>query len=302
MNKNTTRRRESNHAPCVFLIGIATMLPLALCRAQSIAPVGPVLIGGQPQSQMVVAPGSATFRATVIGTAPITYQWNRNGSPISGATSATYTTPPTTNADNGAIFTATVTNSINGFTSAPATLTVVTAPVAPVMSGQPQNATVSPGNTGYFNISAKGTAPLSYQWSKNGTAIAGATDPSYTTPAVTSADNNAQFTVTVTNSAGSATSGPATLFVAPTAGLGGLSLPVPGFGAGDPITPSDLIGARYTFLVVTNESQSEKIVFVGNGLYTPGSGIIYDTQSNVYSGSLSFADGGCTTFPPLGTY
>jgi len=251
---------------------------------------------------MVVAPGSATFRATVIGTAPITYQWNRNGSPISGATSATYTTPPTTNADNGAIFTATVTNSINGFTSAPATLTVVTAPVAPVMSGQPQNATVSPGNTGYFNISAKGTAPLSYQWSKNGTAIAGATDPSYTTPAVTSADNNAQFTVTVTNSAGSATSGPATLFVAPTAGLGGLSLPVPGFGAGDPITPSDLIGARYTFLVVTNESQSEKIVFVGNGLYTPGSGIIYDTQSNVYSGSLSFADGGCTTFPPLGTY
>jgi hypothetical protein len=58
----------------------------ALCPAQSSAPVGPVLIGGMPRSQMVVAPGSATFTATAIGTAPITYQWNKNGVPIGGAT------------------------------------------------------------------------------------------------------------------------------------------------------------------------------------------------------------------------
>ncbi len=302
MNTNAAGMRKLHNAPCASMISIATMLLPALCLAQSSAPVGPVLIGGQPQSQMVLAPGSATFSATAIGTAPITYQWNRNGSPIAGATSPTYTTPPTTSADNGATFSVTVTNIVNGFTSAPASLTVVSVPVAPVISGQPQNATISPGNTGYFNISAKGTAPLSYQWSKNGTPIAGATDATYTTPAVTSADNNAQITVTVANSAGEVTGGPATLFVAPTAGLGGFALPVPGYGAGDPVTPSDMIGEQYKFKVVTNESQSLKIIFAGNGLYTPGSPIVYDTQSNVYSGSLSFLDGGCTTYPPLGTY
>jgi hypothetical protein len=54
---------------------------------------------------------------------------------------------------------------------------------------------------------------LSYQWKKGGTAISGATSSSYTTPATTSSDNGAQFTVMVSNSAGSATSNAATLTV-----------------------------------------------------------------------------------------
>jgi hypothetical protein len=60
---------------------------------------------------------------------------------------------------------------------------------------------------------ATGTSPLTYQWQKNGTAISGAASSSYTTPATTSSDNGAQFTVTVSNSAGSATSNAATLTV-----------------------------------------------------------------------------------------
>src|SRR5207302_1607376 len=55
--------------------------------------------------------------------------------------------------------------------------------------------------------------PLSYQWNKNGSAISGATSSTYTTPATTSTDNGAQFTVTITNSAGAITSNPATLTV-----------------------------------------------------------------------------------------
>src|ERR1022692_763978 len=264
MSKNTARTRKLHNAPCASVIGIATMFLPALCRAQSSAPMGPVLIGGQPQNQMVVAPGSATFSATAIGTALITYQWNKNGSPISGATSATYTTPATTSADNGATFTVTVTNSVNGFTSPPAILTVSSAPVAPTIVGGPQNLTAGQGYTASFYVFATGTAPLGYQWTKNGKLISGATNASYTTPATTSADNNAQFTVTVTNSAGSVTSGAAALFVLSPGGLSGFQLPGPGY----PGTPSDLIGIQYRFQVVTNTSQAGRIIFGGNVLYT----------------------------------
>jgi hypothetical protein len=63
-------------------------------------------------------------------------------------------------------------------------------------------------------VAASGTAPLTYQWSKNGAAIGGATASSYTTPAAASTDNGALFNVTVSNSAGTATSNNATLTVA----------------------------------------------------------------------------------------
>ncbi|HUI60283.1 MAG TPA: immunoglobulin domain-containing protein, partial [Steroidobacteraceae bacterium] len=74
-----------------------------------------------------------------------------------------------------------------------------TDPTAPTITTQPQNQTVTVGATAMFTVAATGTAPLSYQWSKNGTAISGATSSSYTTPATVSGDNGASFTVTVSN-------------------------------------------------------------------------------------------------------
>lgn len=261
----------------------------------NLSPVGPVLIGAQPQNQTVTAPASVTFSASAIGTAAITYQWNENGAPISGATSATYTTPATTSADNGASFTVTVTNSVNSLTSAPATLTVTSAPTAPTIITQPLNVSVSQGNPASFYVVATGTAPLSYQWSTSGTPIPDATDVTYTTPATTSVDNNAQFTVTVTNGAGSITSSAATLSVTLVYGLGGFEPVFPG-------NPSDLTGVQYRFLVVTNQSQALKIVFDNHTLTTPGATIYYNIETNVYSGTQTFSNGGCTTWPLLGTY
>ncbi len=89
----------------------------------------------------------------------------------------------------------------------------VSSAVAPQISAQPQSATVNSGQTATFSVTATGTAPLSYQWMKNSTAISGATSASYTTPATASSDNGASFTVTVSNSAGSITSNAATLTV-----------------------------------------------------------------------------------------
>ncbi len=87
---------------------------------------------------------------------------------------------------------------------------------APAITKQPANKTVAPGQTATFSATATGSTPLTYLWQKNQAAISGATSASYTTPAVSSTDNGAQFRVVVTNSVGSATSNAATLTVSST--------------------------------------------------------------------------------------
>jgi len=271
----------------------------------------------QPSSQTVTVGLSATFSVTASGTAPLTYQWTKNGAAIGGATASSYATPAAASTDNGALFNVTVSNSAGNATSSnatlsvtaassyaisatpaslsftaqtgaaspasqsvviddttsgplpftlaadqpwitlstpaattratvqfgvnssslaagtytghifvsasgvnnsplsvPITLTVTAASVAPSLTTQPASQTVPVGQTATFSVAASGTAPLTYQWSKNGAAIGGATASSYTTPAAASTDNGALFNVTVSNSAGTATSNNATLTVA----------------------------------------------------------------------------------------
>lgn len=89
-----------------------------------------------------------------------------------------------------------------------------TGPVAaPTITTAPAALTVAEGATGTFRVVADGPGPLSYQWLRNGTAVAGATDASYTTAATTAADNGALFSVTVSNAGGSTTSATAALTV-----------------------------------------------------------------------------------------
>ena len=85
--------------------------------------------------------------------------------------------------------------------------------VAASIATQPNNVTVSAGQTATFSVTGAGSTPLSYQWQKNGVNIAAATSPNYTTPATTAADNGAVFTVRVSNSVGGVTSNPASLTV-----------------------------------------------------------------------------------------
>jgi hypothetical protein len=178
-------------------------------NAAAVAPT----IKTQPVNQTVTAGQAAAFVVVAAGTAPLSYQWQKNGVNIAGATSANYTTPATTSTDSGSTLRAVVTNTAGTVTSSAATLTVNAAPVAPTITTQPLNQTVTAGQTATFTVGATGTAPLTYQWKKSGTAISGATSSSYTTPVTTSSDNGAQFTVMVSNSAGNVTSNAATLTV-----------------------------------------------------------------------------------------
>ncbi len=169
----------------------------------------------QPASQTVTVGHPANFSVTVTGTGPFTYQWQKNNANISGATSSAYTTPATVSGDNGAAFRVVVTNAAGSATSAPATLTVDPAPVAPSITTQPANQTVTAGQAATFSVVAAGTAPLTYQWQKNNANISGAMSASYTTPATVSGDNDATFRVMVTNSVTTITSNSATLTVNP---------------------------------------------------------------------------------------
>jgi hypothetical protein len=87
------------------------------------APVGPS-ITTQPANQTVTVGQTATFSVVAAGTAPLTYQWQKNNANISNATSSSYTTPATVLGDSGAMFRVIVTNSVTGVPSNETTLTV----------------------------------------------------------------------------------------------------------------------------------------------------------------------------------
>jgi hypothetical protein len=78
----------------------------------------------QPSSQSVVVGQTATFSVAATGTTPLSYQWQKGTTPITGATSATYTTPATISADDGTQFQVVVSNSVGSATSKAATLKV----------------------------------------------------------------------------------------------------------------------------------------------------------------------------------
>jgi hypothetical protein len=163
-----------------------------------------------PVSVTVNAGQTATFSASANGTAPLSYQWLRNGSAIAGATASSYTTPVTAGSDSGATFSVTVSNMAGTVTSSAAELMVN---VPPTITLQPVTMTVNAGATATFGVAATGTARLSYQWYRSGAAIPGAVASTYTTAATSGTDNGAVFTVTVSNVAGTATSAAATLNV-----------------------------------------------------------------------------------------
>ena len=170
----------------------------------------PPSITSQPASKTVGLGQTARFSVTATGAAPLNYQWRKNASNITGATKPSYTTPPATRLDNGTLFSVVVSNGGGSVTSNNATLTVNSPPMITI---QPNDATVKAGQTAKFSARAIGTSPLVYQWRKNGQDIAGAIKSFYSTPPTTLADDGTVYCVLVTNSLGAVTSNSATLTV-----------------------------------------------------------------------------------------
>ncbi|HET9863612.1 MAG TPA: immunoglobulin domain-containing protein [Steroidobacteraceae bacterium] len=160
----------------------------------------------QPSDVSVNVGQTATFAVGVAGTGPFTFQWLRDGAPVSGATSAVLTFNSAA-LPNAGTYSVRVTNSAGQVVSASATLDVIAAgtPIAPTITSQPASLVLPFGGSGILAVGATGTGPLSYQWLVDDYPIPGATD------AVLHFDNVdstafGTYTVTVSNSVGSVTS------------------------------------------------------------------------------------------------
>lgn len=161
-----------------------------------------------PQSQIAQIGETITFTVVAQGTAPLLYQWAKDGTDIPSATLASYTINSATQADAGE-YTCTVSAASGIATSDIATLTIGDPPAITV---QPISRIRNPGDTVTFSVVATGTAPLTYLWKFNGANIADSNTSSFTIDPVAKMDEGT-YLCEIFNTAGSITSQEATLGV-----------------------------------------------------------------------------------------
>src|ERR1700676_5260679 len=131
-NESVRVRRQFFANPRItFLAAMLATISFAGCsgQANSSAPASDpkptsASITTQPANQTVKAGEAATFTVAASGTAPLPYQWRKNAGNLAGATTASYATPATSMADDGASFDVVVSNTLGSVTSASALLTV----------------------------------------------------------------------------------------------------------------------------------------------------------------------------------
>lgn len=185
--------------------------------------VSPALaIGVQPRAQSAEVGDTITFAVGAVGTAPLSYQWIFNGQPIAGATASTYRVDPVIHAVAGA-YSARVSDSTGNLTSGNAALTVTTPLIPPAVFTAPLTQTSLAGSSVRLTVGATGTTPMTYQWLRDGTPIAGATTSALVLDTVRTSDSGS-YSVRLTNFAGTFTSAAAEVTINPVTRIANLSI------------------------------------------------------------------------------
>ena len=169
----------------------------------------PPVITVQPLGKTNAVGSTISFSVTATGSGTLTYQWLYSGANISGATTNPFTLANAQLTNNGN-YSVIMTNNFGSVTSSLAVLLVTNAP--PAITSQPQPQTVLAGQSATFNVTATGTAPLAYQWLFSGTNISSATTNPFVV-ANAQTINTGNYSVIISNFAGSITSSPASLTI-----------------------------------------------------------------------------------------
>ncbi|MSU59477.1 MAG: hypothetical protein EXS35_15120 [Pedosphaera sp.] len=173
-------------------------------------PVVAPAITTPPTNVTVVQGSNATFIVAGSGVPAPGYQWRFAGTNIGGATASSYTRANVQTNHTGN-YSVVLTNIGGAVTSSVVTLTVN---IPPTISIQPLDVAVKLTSNATFTVTASGTPAPGYQWRFNAAPIGGATASSYTRANVqTNAAGN--YSVLVTNAAGSLLSSNALLSLIP---------------------------------------------------------------------------------------
>ena len=253
----------------VALAGIC--LALAACGGSADAPPPPETVPvvlTQPADQSTVVGNAASFSVAATGAAPLAYQWASSVdgiafTAIAGATATSYSTGATALNQSGSFYRVVVGNSLGSVTSSAARLTVTPVVVAPAITVQPADQTVTAAAPATFSVTATGTTPA-YEWQSSSDAgvtftpvPGGPNAPSLALTNTTTAQSGQRYRVRVSNSAGSVTSNSALLTVnaVPTA---------PSFTT-QPMSQSIIAGAAVTFTVVATGTPAPALQWRING-------------------------------------
>jgi hypothetical protein len=195
--------------------GLTGVTALAGGGSHSLAllPTAPAILIA-PVSATVKAGGNATFTVAAAGLGNLTYQWQKGGVNLPGATKPTLSVSGA-GATNAGKYTVVVSNGIGNVTSSTATLTVN---IAPSLTKQPTSTTVLVGHRTTLSTAATGTGPLVFQWYYAGKKIKDANNATYSI-SNTSPANGGLYWVTVTGPFGHDQSNYVTLTVLRTATL-----------------------------------------------------------------------------------
>lgn len=200
---------------CTTIAGVAESTGGVL---QVVPAIRPVTVA-QPNSENPGPGGRVSLMVSVLSEIPITYQWMRNGEPISGAIESSYLTPG--GADTDTDYTVLVSNAGGSIESQSARISFEPPDSVNVIVRQPASQAVALGSS--FNLNVQTTLPSPrYQWRRNGVNISGANGPLLTLGRVTVQDAGI-YSVAIASDQGSVVSEEAVVRVDPSGRLLNLS-------------------------------------------------------------------------------